>query len=154
MKKQKIMKNTNQISILTRNTLSYLLFTMLILLSSCSKNEKDEEIPDCGKNGKIVFTITDSKNQIGYLYKNTDYSTTNYQPYYNYGVWFAEKNCSNCVHTFFVLNDSFLNNFGEIPPYPGVLVTFSGTAKKMCVNPVAPADYTYNFLTLTKITKQ
>jgi hypothetical protein len=148
------MKNTNQISLLIRNTLSYALCTILILLSSCSKNEKEEEIPDCGKNGKIVFTITDSKNQTGYLYKRTDYSTGNHIPDYNYGIWFAEKNCSNCVHTFFVLNDSFLNDFGEIPTGVGILITFSGTAKKLCINPVAPADYTYNFLTLTKITKQ
>lgn len=129
------------------------IITFLVIALALSCCSKDEEIPDCGKNGKIVFIITDNKNQTGYLYKRTDYSGGNYIPDYNYGIWFAEKNCSNCVHTFFVLNDSFLKDFGEIPPYPGVLVVFSGTAKKLCVNPVAPADYTYNFLTLTKITK-
>ncbi|POY39579.1 hypothetical protein C3L50_10455 [Flavobacterium alvei] len=124
---------------------------LFILLSGCSK---DEKTPECGRDGKIIFTINDNDNQQGYLYKRTDYSENNNIPNYNYGIWYASKNCSNCIHTFFILNDTFLNSFGDIPPYPGTLIQFSGTAKNLCVNPVAPTDYTYNYLTLTKIIRQ
>ncbi|WP_133158875.1 hypothetical protein [Flavobacterium alvei] len=145
------MKHNRNTQRFVKNIFRYFLFMLFILLSGCSK---DEKTPECGRDGKIIFTINDNDNQQGYLYKRTDYSENNNIPNYNYGIWYASKNCSNCIHTFFILNDTFLNSFGDIPPYPGTLIQFSGTAKNLCVNPVAPTDYTYNYLTLTKIIRQ
>lgn len=130
--------------------LPFLLLVLILMLCSCSK---DEKIPDCGCEANVDFTIDDSSNQLGYLYKNTNNNGANV-PDYNFGIWFSEENCINCVHTFLICNDSFLKEFGEIPPYPGVLVKFSGKARKLCTQPFSPADYTYNFLTLTKNIKQ
>jgi hypothetical protein len=144
------MKHNRNTLRFVKNIFSYFLFMIFMLLSGCSK---DEKTPDCGREGKIIFTINDTDNQQGYLYKRTDYSENNNIPDYKYGIWYASKNCSNCIHTFFILNESFLNEFADIPPYPGILIQFSGTAKNLCINPVAPADYTYNYLTLTKIIK-
>lgn len=130
-----------------------LIFCFLLLTSFLFQNCKKDENTDCGCKGKVVFTIKDSDEQIGYLFKNTVHDNTN-SPDFNYGIWFNEKNCSNCVHNFIICNDKFLFNFGDIPPYPGIKVKFSGMAKDLCVPPFAPADYTYNYIELTKIEKQ
>lgn len=121
----------------------------IFLFQVCKKDEK----PTCGCKGKIVFTIKDSDEQIGYLFKNTVHDNPNV-PDHNYGIWFNEKNCTNCIHKFLICNDNFLYSFGNIPPYPGIKVKFSGMAKDLCILPFAPADYTYNYIELTKIEKQ
>lgn len=131
-------------------TISYLSFALFITLMSC---KSDDTPTDCGCNSSTIFTIQESDDQIGFLYRNTDNSNENI-PSYNYGVYYSEPNCSNCIHTFFICNDTFLNNFGEIPEYPGIEVQFSGHSKKVCQGIWAPADYTYNYLTLTQIEQQ
>ncbi len=110
----------------------------------------EDDAPDCGCKGSVGFTIEDSDEQTGYLYENAD-NTGNNVPDYSFAVWFDEQNCSNCVHKFLICNDEFLSDFGNIPAYPGIEIKFSGHAKKLCVEPFKPADYTYNHLTLTKI---
>ena len=127
-------------------TFCLLTFTVL-LFNSCKKND---DIPsNCGCDSSIVFTILESDEQQGFLYINTANNNENIPPY-NYGIYFTEPNCDNCVHTFFVCNNDFLNNL-EIPNYPGVKVQFSGKAKKVCQGIWAPGDYTYNYITLTSI---
>ena len=123
-------------------------FGITLFFNSC-KND-DDDSSDCGCNSSITFTILESDEQIGFLYKNVNNSNENI-PSHNYGIYFSEPNCTNCVHTFFVCNDDFLNGLGEVPDYPGIEVQFSGQAKKVCQGIWAPADYTYNYLTLTSI---
>jgi len=127
-----------------------MIFTVL-LLSSCNK---DNEIPqNCGCNSPIMFTILGSDVQQGFLYKNTDNSNENI-PSHNYGIYFSEPNCTNCVHTFFVCNDDFIHSIEEIPNYPGIEVQFSGQVKKVCQDIWAPGDHTYNHIILTSIERQ
>jgi hypothetical protein len=140
-------------TIATKMKASVLLFCFLTLTILSLQVCKKDEDPKCGCQGKVVFTIKDSDEQTGFLFKNTEYNNSNI-PYFNYGIWYSDKGCSNCVHHFFICNDSFLSNLGEIPPYPGIKVKFSGMAKDLCVPPYSPADYTYNFIDLTKIEKQ
>lgn len=119
-----------------------------LLFSGCENDNNTP--PNCGCESSIAFTILESDAQQGFLYKNTDNSNENI-PFHNYGIYFSEPNCANCVHTFFVCNPEFLNSLGEIPEYPGIEVSFAGQAKEVCQGIWAPADYTYNYLILTSI---
>ena len=125
-------------------------FVIITLCCMCCKKSKD---PGCGCNGKIVFTIKDSDEQVGYLYKNTSDANPN-MPYYNYVISYTEAGCTNCEHHFFICNDIFLNDFGGIPEFPGIKVKFSGMVKNLCNPPFRPADITYNHIFLNKIEKQ
>lgn len=127
-----------------------LIVSVLIFIMGC-KSEDNQ--PDCGCKGVIAFTISISDQQIGYLYSSTSGQNDNL-PEYNYGIWFDEIECGNCIHKFLVCNDNFLSDFGDIPPYPGIKVEFSGDVKYLCKNISSPADYTYNYLIITKIEKQ
>ncbi|WP_454246065.1 hypothetical protein [Psychroflexus sp. MBR-150] len=124
-----------------------MIFTIL-LFSNCKKD--DDNSSDCGCNSPTIFTILESDEQKAFLYKNTSNSNENI-PSHNYGIYFSEPNCTNCVHTFFVCNDDLTNSIEEIPNYPGIEVQFSGQAKKICQDVWAPGDYTYNYITLTSI---
>ena len=128
----------------------YLSITLFITIISC---KSDDSPNDCGCDSSMIFTIQESDGQIGFLYKNLDNSNENI-PRYNYGIYYSELNCSNCINTFFICNDTFLNDIGKIPEYPGIKVHFSGYSKKVCEGIWAPADYTYNYLTLTQIEQQ
>jgi len=141
------MKTLNKKKKSLTKTIFYLPLALFITFISC---KSDDTPTDCGCNSSIIFTIQESDEQIGYLYKNTDNSNENI-PSHNYGVYYSEPNCSNCINTYFICNDTFLNGFGEIPEYPGIEVQFSGHSKKVCQGVWAPADYTYNYLTLTQI---
>ena len=123
-----------------------LIFT--ICLSFCHQTET----PDCGCGSVFVFTIKESPGQEGFIYKNTDQSNNNI-PKYNFGIWYAEQSCTNCVHKFLICNDSAVDSIASIPAYPGIKVKFSGEAMRLCSEPFKPADYTYNFILLTKIQK-
>jgi hypothetical protein len=147
--KQEIMKRQNS----KKNNfkiISYLFFTILVIfISSCKKDE-----PDCGCESETTFTIDESYEQTGFLYKYIDEGIENI-PNHNYGIHFSDIDCVNCVHTFFICNDESLDNISNIPIiYPGIEVKFAGYAKKVCKQITAPADYTYNYITLTKIEQQ
>jgi hypothetical protein len=133
-----------------RNIFAIILYNGLLLLFSCDKGDVKK---DCGCNGEITFTIQEPDELVGSLYKNTSMPSDNI-PDYNYGIWFDEVTCGNCKHYFFICNDSFLTDLGEIPTYPGIEVRFSGDAKGLCKTPISPADYTYNYLLLKKIEVQ
>lgn len=132
--------------------ITFCLLTFTVLLFSSCKSDDDDMPKNCGCESSIVFAIFESDEQKGFLYKNTDNSNENI-PSHNYGIYFSEPDCFNCIHTFFICNDEFLKDLGEIPKYPGVEVYFSGQAKKVCQGIWSPADYTYNYLTLTSIEK-
>lgn len=129
----------------------YSLTSFLFLTCRCNKDELAD--CGCGKGSAVIFTIEYSQGQTGYLYKSTVTGNPNV-PDHKFGVWFADYGCTNCVHRFFICNNSFLTDLGEIPPYPGVEVKFSGNAKNLCMTPTGPADYTYNYLVLTQIELQ
>lgn len=129
-----------------KKILNILLCLITLCLSSCK-----EETLECGCEGKIQFTIEDSDHQEGFLYRNPGNPSGNV-PEYNYGIWFAEKNCSNCVHTFLICNDNLLKELDSLPDIETLMdVTFSGYASNLCREPFGPADHTYNHITLTKI---
>ncbi|TZF85707.1 hypothetical protein FW774_01120 (plasmid) [Pedobacter sp. BS3] len=131
-------------------TAIFCIMALAFLMEGCKKkNEAQCE----GCNNPVVFTIQDSDNRTGYIYKNNIQDNPNV-PQFNYGIWFNDTDCIDCVHTFFVCNDAFLNSLGNIPEYPGIKIKFSGQAMKLCKEPFHPADYTYNHIILTKIEKQ
>lgn len=123
-----------------------LILALIIVLNSCDENE----YPNCGCNSEIEYSIIDEENRTGNLYLNTEKENDN-APDYQFGIWYSEPNCSNCLHYFFICNDEFLDEFGVISPYPGIEVTFSGEIMNLCNDPISPADYTYNYILLTKI---
>lgn len=131
--------------------LFYVLTSSFLWTGGCDKDEPAQ--CGCGSGSEVVFTIENSHEQIGYLYKSTVTDNPNV-PDHKFGIWFADDGCSNCVHRFFVCNNSFLEDLGEIPAYPGTEVKFSGNAKNLCQTPTGPADYTYNYLILTGIELQ
>ncbi len=148
MKKQKIIKYLNNKNLLRIN--SYFIFIVFFFsIFSCEKNESD-----CGCESETTFTIDESYEQTGFLYKYIDEGIENI-PNHNYGIHFSDIDCVNCVHTFFICNDESLDDISNIPIiYPGIEVKFAGYAKKVCKQITAPADYTYNYITLTKIEQQ
>jgi len=119
---------------------------LLMLTSACHQ----EDNQNCGCSGEISFTIEANDDQNGYLYKNTE-NSGDFLPDYNYGIWYAEPDCANCIHYFLVCNDKFLADPGDIPAYPGMEVTFSGQAKELCESPLSIPEYTYNQITLTSL---
>ncbi len=144
MKKQKIIKYLNNKNLLRIN--SYFIFIVFFFsMVSCKKDE-----PDCGCDSQTVFTINESDEQIGYLYKYIDDDNENVPPH-NYDIYFSDTSCINCLHTFIICNDVLLNSLDIIPTYPGIEVKFAGEVKKLCKQITAPADYTYNYITLTNI---
>gem|GEM_PF-2995691 len=127
---------------------------ILIILTAFVGCNKDESADcGCGKNSEVVFTIEDADEQEGNLYKAIKTTNPN-TPDFKFAIWFTESGCINCVHTFFICNDSLLSGFGEIPPYPGVRIKFSGQAKDLCKQPHKLADYTYNHIIITRIEQQ
>lgn len=129
----------------------YALTCFLLLTGGCNKDEPAD--CGCGSGSEVVFTIEDSHEQTGYLYKTTGPENPNF-PKYKFGLWFPDQGCSNCIHTFLVCNNSFFSNIDNIPAYPGIEVKFSGQAKNLCEDPPRLADYTYNHLILTRIELQ
>jgi hypothetical protein len=125
-----------------------LLAGSLLLINGCNKNEYAD--CGCGEGSEVVFTIEDSDEQEGYLYRSTAPDIPNF-PDYKFGIWFSEDVCINCVHAFLICNNSFISGFGEIPAYPGVKVKFSGKAKDLCEDPDRLADYTYNHIIFTRV---
>lgn len=120
---------------------------MLLIISSCDKgNEKK----NCGCDSETIFTIQDADEQRGYVYKTVPVVGDNV-PSSDFTIMFSEPDCGNCKHFFLVCNDSFLSSLDDIPNYPGIEVKFSGHAMELCSKPIAPGDYTYNYITLTKV---
>lgn len=140
----------NYILHLNNYQIQIIFFLLIPLILTC---KEDMQPTDCGCSGPVQFTIEDSDKQSGYLFMNDDNSGNNV-PDYNYGIWFDEPNCSNCIHRFLVCNDNFLSELQEIPNYPGVQVLFSGTSTNLCKEPFKPADETFNHIILTKLELQ
>lgn len=140
-----------------------LIFTTLF----CSCKSDDETPPDCGCDSETRTTIPESANLIGKLFFKNDSNENNYNNQ-KYWIVYIEENCVNCVHNLIICNDNFLNTISNIPTLSNINdiigsvnelegaidVKFSGDLKVIC-NPIfAPADYTYENITLTSIEQQ
>lgn len=118
---------------------------------------RDEPQPvDCGCSSIARTTIPESANLIGQIsYK---YQSDPNDNFYNDTFWisYTEPNCSNCVHTMIVCNESFLPE--ELTMLSTTLemkqVIFAGELKETCEKIFSPADYTYERIILTKIELQ
>ena len=129
-----------------------LLIILLALFTVCFSSCK-EETPECGCDAETRITIPESANLIGQIaYK---YQIDPNDDYYNDTFWisFVEENCSNCIHTMIVCNESFLpKELAELSTSgESRRVQFAGHLKGICEKTFAPADYTYERIVLTKI---
>ena len=128
-----------------------ILFSLTALVgSSCKKTNQ----PNCGCDAPTRITIQDSANLIGTIEYNKYYNDNNFKN--KFTIIFIERNCSNCVHTMVICNvvilpqrvlDLKLNN-------QPLQVKFAGDLKPFCEKIIAPGDYTYESIFLTKIEVQ
>lgn len=125
------------------------IFLLFTLSASCKEDTQEEQ--DCGCESPIVSSIEESQQQEGYLYRITDTSDEATYPEIEFTVY--NTDCINCKHTYLICNPEVLSHFEQVPAYPGTKVKFSGHVRKVCTRPTAPADYTYNKITLTSIEK-
>ncbi len=129
--------------------LGFALFT-----NSC---KDDDTPPNCGCESETRTTISESANLIGEMYYKTQ-SNDPMDTYYNNYFWivYTEENCVNCVHSMIVCNEEIMNNQFESIKETGEIieVKFSGHLKEICEKTFAPADYTYERITLISIERQ
>ncbi|MBN8837069.1 MAG: hypothetical protein J0I09_07410 [Sphingobacteriia bacterium] len=119
--------------------------------SSCKKSTQ----PDCGCDAPIKTTISDTSNLIG---------TIEYNKYYNsndnfknkFTIVYVERNCSNCIHTMVICNQDILPQrvLDLKQTNQSLQVKFAGDLKQFCEKIIAPGDYTYEYIILTKIIVQ
>lgn len=140
-----------------KKTMKYFLLFAILFLAGC-KNSNDDDLQDekCGCNAEVKRIIPETANVIGSIrFKN---QTDPNDHYYNNKFWisYTEANCGNCIHYFIVCNEDFLpqevlnlKNSGET-----LSIKFSGELKEVCEKIFAPADYTYENITLTTIQVQ
>ena len=130
------------------------IFFSLIALSGSSCKKSNNQ-PDCGCDAPTKATIPETQSLVG---------TIKYNKYYNgsdnfkskFTIVYIESNCSNCVHTMVICNETILpqrvldlkfNN-------QSLQVKFAGNLKTFCEKIIAPGDYTYENIFLTKIEVQ
>ncbi|MEN8857749.1 MAG: hypothetical protein ABF260_06755 [Flavobacteriaceae bacterium] len=127
---------------------------LTLFLNSC---KEDDTPPNCGCESETRTTIPESANLIGEMYYKTQ-SNDPMDTYYNNYFWivYTEENCVNCVHSMIVCNEEIMNNQFESIKETGEIieVKFSGHLKEICEKTFAPADYTYERITLTSIERQ
>jgi len=130
----------------------FLLFVFFIL-TNCKNNDEDLQIEKCGCNSVVTKKIPESANLIGEIKFKTQLDPND--TYYNNKFWitYVEANCVNCVHHMIVCNENILPQ--EILKLKNssktISVKFSGDLKEICEKIFAPADYTYENITLTTI---
>ncbi|MEH6659621.1 hypothetical protein [Leeuwenhoekiella marinoflava] len=127
---------------------------LTLLINSC----KGDDIPtNCGCDSETITTILESANLVGEMYYKTQ-SNDPMDTYYNNQFWivYTEENCVNCVHSLIVCNEEIMTNQFENIKQTGevVDVKFSGLLKEICEKTFAPADYTYERITLTSIERK
>jgi hypothetical protein len=156
------MKNLTKRTKIALTVLCYLGFTLFFY--SC---KDDDAPPNCGCDSVTKITIPESANLTGKLFFKNDSNGNNYNNQ-KYWIVYIEENCVNCVHNLIICNDDFLNSISNIPTLSSINdiigsvneldgaidVKFSGDLKIIC-NPIfAPADYSYDNITLTSIEQQ
>jgi len=128
-----------------------ILFSLTVLCSSsCKKNSQ----PDCGCDAPTRTTIQDSANLIGTIYFSTQQTVLNSAYFANkYYIVYTEINCTNCVHTMVICNEAILPQrvLDLKLTNQSLQVKFAGHLKPFCEKIIAPGDYTYENLILTKI---
>ena len=137
--------------------MKYFLFFAILFLTNCkNSNDDDSQTEKCGCNSEVKRIIPESANLIGEVRFKTQLDPND--NYYNNKFWitYAETNCGNCIHHMIVCNENFLpqevlnlKNSGET-----LSIKFSGELKEICEKIFAPADYTYENITLTTIQVQ
>ena len=157
------MKTQNNRKKRLTKTISYLSFSLFLILISC---KSDDTPTDCGCHSEIINTISENTGLIGKLFYKNSNTGNNYNNY-KYWIVYVEQNCTNCIHSMIVCNENILSNINNIPELnKGAIfnsitelddaldVQFSGHLKEIC-NPIFhPADYTYENITLTNIEQQ
>lgn len=139
----------------TKVALTFLCYLGLTLfMNSCND---DDTTPNCGCESETRTTIPESANLVGELYYKIQ-SNDPMDTYYNNYFWivYIEENCINCIHSMIVCNEEIMNNQFENIKETGEIieVKFSGHLKEICEKTFAPADYTYERITLTSIEQQ
>lgn len=133
----------------------FLLFLTVILTNNC-KDRNEETKSDCGCDSNVTNTILESENLVGTIYYKTQLDPQD--NYYNNKFWifYAEENCGNCIHYMIVCNENLLpQEITNLKTTGGSLsVKFAGDLKEVCQKIFAPADYTYENITLTQIQTQ
>ena len=133
----------------------FLLIFSILLITNCKDRNEDVK-SDCGCNSNVTHSIPESANLVGNIFYKTQLNPQD--NYYNNTFWvsYTEPNCINCVHNMIICNEDLLSqeiinlkNTGE-----SLSVKFAGDLKTICQKTFAPADYTYENITLTKIQKQ
>ena len=131
------------------------LFLTILLINNC-KDRNEETKPDCGCDSNVTQTIPESANLLGTIYYKIQLDPND--SYYNNKFWitYTEQNCGNCIHHMVVCNDSLLpQEIINLKNTGGSLtVKFAGNLKNICEKINAPADYTYENITLTPIQTQ
>lgn len=129
------------------------LFSILIW-SSCKKNSA----PNCGCDAATRTTIQESANFIGTIYFSGPQTPIANAAFFQnkYFIVFSERDCVNCVHTMIVCNEAILpQKVLELKlSNQSLQVKFAGNLKPFCTKIVAPGDYTYEDIVLTKIEVQ
>ncbi|SHL89242.1 hypothetical protein SAMN05444266_105377 [Chitinophaga jiangningensis] len=130
--------------------LFFLLFA-LIVLNGCKKNK---ELPACGCSAPATDTIAETSNLKGEIMY---FGSNNSKDFQNkYVIVYTEKDCINCKHYLAICNESVLP--AEVLALKSskntLQVSFSGVLKPVCEKVFAPADNTYDNVSLTKIVLQ
>jgi hypothetical protein len=127
-------------------------FTVLCC-SSCKKKDQ----PDCGCDAPTRAAISDTANLSGTIYFSTQPSILNSAYFANkFFIVYTERNCSNCVHTIAICNETILPQrvLDLKLTNQSLQVEFAGDLKPFCRKIIAPGDYTYENIHLTKIKVQ
>ncbi|MGB8705514.1 MAG: hypothetical protein WCD31_10835 [Gillisia sp.] len=139
---------------------------IVIFFGSCN-NDDVSTTPDCGCESETLVTNPETANLSGKLFYKNDSSGNNFNNK-KYWIVYIEDNCANCIHSLIVCNENILDSIPNIPTFTNINdiigsanelnkaidIKFSGELKTIC-NPIfAPADYTYNNITLISIEQQ
>jgi len=140
-------------------TLSKILFLcgiIVVMAFSCEKENNNKD--DCGCNGIIQYTISDTlplEGKFGYTEQAGQDTLGEFSN--KFWVSFTEPDCINCIQYYIVCNNEFLSSEIKTEALSGQIidsVKFSGYVKETCQKIFAPADYTYNHIVLTKIERR
>ncbi len=118
---------------------------LFLVLFAC-KNET----PNCGCESEISSTIEESEAVSALIYQLTDSQVD----YLDDGpvIYIDPASCGGCSYNYAICNPEMLSGLGEIPPYPGIPITFSGFVRDKCEQPDGnPVSFRLDWITLNSI---
>lgn len=134
---------------MTMNIILTTLLAVAVFVLSCEKEESN----GCGCDSTVTFEYVDMTGNISYKWQLDPNDNFYIEKFW---IGFTEPDCVNCGHSLIVCNEEILTDFKNLinlPPEASVLIKFSGYRRTLCEKIFAPAGYTYDHITLTKIEK-